>query len=118
MKFIKNFQPCTCLRVCFQGGTGRPGVTNSEQDARLFQVRGTDEMNTKATEVVAKASSLNSNDVFLLKTLRVCYLWYGKVRSHEKNPETELSESRNVAAFVDFWVFFVLFSRAAAGMRE
>lgn len=73
-------------------------------------------MNTKATEVVAKASSLNSNDVFLLKTLRVCYLWYGKVRSHEKNPSTELSGSRNVAAFADFC--FVLFSRAAAGMRE
>lgn len=66
--------------VCFQGGTSRPGVVNPEQDARLFQVRGTDEMNTKATEVLARASLLNSNDVFLLKTIRVCYLWYGKVR--------------------------------------
>uniref|UniRef100_H3D5C6 Villin like n=1 Tax=Tetraodon nigroviridis TaxID=99883 RepID=H3D5C6_TETNG len=64
--------------IIYEGGTGRPGVTNREQDARLFQVRGTDEMNTKATEVLARASSLNSNDVFLLKTLRVCYLWYGK----------------------------------------
>lgn len=75
--------------VCFQGGTGRPGVANPEQDARLFQVRGTDEMNTKATEVLARASSLNSNDVFLLKTFRICYLWYGKVRSrggrHKRN---------------------------------
>lgn len=42
-------------------------------------MRGTDELNTKATEVVARASSLNSNDVFLLKTGTVCYLWYGKV---------------------------------------
>lgn len=47
---------------------------------RLFQVRGTDEMNTKATEVPARASSLNSNDVFLLTTSQVCYLWCGKVR--------------------------------------
>lgn len=73
--------------MCFQGGTGRPGVANPEMDARLFQVRGTDEMNTKATEVLARASSLNSNDVFLLKTLRVCYLWYGKVRSHRGRDE-------------------------------
>lgn len=81
--------------MCLQGGTGRPGVANPELDARLFQVRGTDEMNTKATEVLARASSLNSNDVFLLKTLRVCYLWYGKVRSHGGRDEKK--KNRNGA---------------------
>lgn len=81
IKFMKNFTG-VCVCVCFQGGTGRPGAANPEQDARLFQVRGTDEMNTKATEVPARAASLNSNDVFLLKTRRVCYLWYGKVSPH------------------------------------
>uniref|UniRef100_A0A665VFS7 Gelsolin-like domain-containing protein n=1 Tax=Echeneis naucrates TaxID=173247 RepID=A0A665VFS7_ECHNA len=64
--------------VWVQGGTGRPGVVNPEAGARLFQVRGTNELNTKATEVPARASSLNTNDVFLLKTDHVCYLWYGK----------------------------------------
>ena len=48
-------------------------------DVRLFQVRGTSELNTKATEVPARASSLNTNDVFLLKTPAASYLWYGKV---------------------------------------
>lgn len=55
-----------------------------ERDTRLFQVRGTNELNTKATEVAARASSLNSNDVFLLKTGTVVYLWYGKV-SYQPN---------------------------------
>uniref|UniRef100_A0A3B3BIV4 Villin-like n=1 Tax=Oryzias melastigma TaxID=30732 RepID=A0A3B3BIV4_ORYME len=64
--------------IIFEGGTGRAGAVNPESSTRLFQVRGTTEMNTKATEVPARASSLNSNDVFLLKTDRVCYLWYGK----------------------------------------
>uniref|UniRef100_A0A3P8WQJ5 Villin like n=1 Tax=Cynoglossus semilaevis TaxID=244447 RepID=A0A3P8WQJ5_CYNSE len=64
--------------IIFEGGTGRPGVVNPDRGARLFQVRGTHELNTKATEVQARASSLNTNDVFLLKTDRVCYLWYGK----------------------------------------
>ncbi|KAF2983628.1 hypothetical protein EK904_005556 [Melospiza melodia maxima] len=32
----------------------------------------------QATEVPARASSLNSNDVFLLSTSQVCYLWCGK----------------------------------------
>ncbi|XP_072455274.1 villin-like protein isoform X2 [Notamacropus eugenii] len=44
----------------------------------VFQVRGTDEYNTKTTEVPARASSLNSSDVFLLATSQICYLWCGK----------------------------------------
>lgn len=67
------------VHFAFQGGTGRSGVKNSENGARLFQVKGTSELNTKATEVQARASSLNSNDVFLLKADSKCYLWYGKV---------------------------------------
>uniref|UniRef100_A0A3Q0SYB1 Villin like n=1 Tax=Amphilophus citrinellus TaxID=61819 RepID=A0A3Q0SYB1_AMPCI len=64
--------------IIFEGGTGRPGVVNPAIGARLFQVKGTNELNTKATEVVARAASLNTNDVFLLKTDHICYLWYGK----------------------------------------
>uniref|UniRef100_A0A7N8YFE9 Villin-like n=1 Tax=Mastacembelus armatus TaxID=205130 RepID=A0A7N8YFE9_9TELE len=64
--------------VIFEGGTGRPGVVNPDSSSRLFQVRGTDEFNTKATEVLSRASSLNTNDVFLLKANQICYLWYGK----------------------------------------
>ncbi|XP_037612881.1 villin-1 isoform X3 [Sebastes umbrosus] len=64
--------------VIFEGGTGRPGVVIPDGGARLFQVRGTNELNTKATEVLARASSLSTNDVFLLKTDHICYLWYGK----------------------------------------
>lgn len=72
------------MLLCSKGGTGKPGVVNPDPGARLFQVRGTDEMNTKATEVPARASSLNSNDVFLLKTTDVTYMWYGKasIQSH------------------------------------
>lgn len=54
-------------------------MVNPDGGARLFQVRGTNELNTKATEVLARASSLSTNDVFLLKTDHICYLWYGKV---------------------------------------
>ncbi|XP_051969503.1 villin-1-like isoform X2 [Xyrauchen texanus] len=64
--------------IIYEGGTGRAGVVNSNPGARLFQVRGSNEMNTKATEVPARASSLNTNDVFLLKTDQNFCLWYGK----------------------------------------
>ncbi|KAM5270985.1 villin-1 [Hipposideros larvatus] len=64
--------------VVYQGGTSR--ATNQEPvpSTRLFQVRGTSTNNTKAFEVSARATSLNSNDVFILKTQSCCYLWYGK----------------------------------------
>ncbi|NXD39893.1 VILI protein, partial [Copsychus sechellarum] len=64
--------------VIYEGGTSRAQKGTPEPAIRLFQVRGTDEVNTKATEVPARASSLNSNDVFLLTTSQVCYLWCGK----------------------------------------
>ncbi|KAM3927979.1 villin-1-like [Leptodactylus fuscus] len=64
--------------IIYEGGTSRSGNTEPEPSVRLFQVRGTDEYNTKATEVPARAASLNSNDVFVLKTDTMCYLWCGK----------------------------------------
>ncbi|XP_040289675.1 villin-like protein [Bufo bufo] len=64
--------------IIYEGGTSRQGNTEPEPAVRLFQVRGTDEYNTKATETPARAASLNSNDVFVLKTDTVCYLWCGK----------------------------------------
>lgn len=88
--FLKPVAPWICVSslppntippsVFLQGGTSRAQKSTPEPVIRLFQVRGTDETNTKATEVPARASSLNSNDVFLLTTSQVCYLWCGKVR--------------------------------------
>nr|XP_019597412.1 PREDICTED: villin-1 [Rhinolophus sinicus] len=64
--------------VVYQGGTSRANSQEPVPSTRLFQVRGTSSNNTKAFEVSARASSLNSNDVFILKTPSCCYLWYGK----------------------------------------
>ncbi|XP_072858928.2 villin-like protein [Pogona vitticeps] len=64
--------------IIYEGGTSRDQKSEPEPSVRLFQVRGTDEFNTKTIEVPARASSLNSNDVFLLRTNQVCYLWCGK----------------------------------------
>uniref|UniRef100_A0A8C0IQ61 Villin-1 n=1 Tax=Chelonoidis abingdonii TaxID=106734 RepID=A0A8C0IQ61_CHEAB len=64
--------------VVYAGGTSRAGNTEPVPSTRLFHVHGTNEYNTKAIEVPPRASSLNSNDVFVLKTQACCYLWYGK----------------------------------------
>nr|XP_025857812.1 villin-1 [Vulpes vulpes] len=64
--------------VVYQGGTSRANTQEPVPSTRLFQVQGTSANNTKAFEVQPRASSLNSNDVFILKTQSCCYLWCGK----------------------------------------
>nr|XP_020500770.1 advillin-like [Labrus bergylta] len=70
--------------VIFEGGTSRKGATDPEPPIRLFQVCGSDQSNTKAIEVPVLASSLNSNDVFLLRSQSGIYLWCGKGSSGDE----------------------------------
>ena len=48
-------------------------------NVKLFQIRGTTELNTRAVEVNARAASLNSNDVFLVKSPEKAFIWEGSV---------------------------------------
>ncbi|XP_061584561.1 advillin [Cololabis saira] len=70
--------------VIFDGGTSRKGSSDPEPPVRLFQVHGSDTSNTKTIEVPALASSLNSNDVFLLNSQSEMYLWCGKGSSGDE----------------------------------
>uniref|UniRef100_A0A7N8WLS4 Advillin n=1 Tax=Mastacembelus armatus TaxID=205130 RepID=A0A7N8WLS4_9TELE len=70
--------------VIFEGGTSRHGSSEPEPPVRLFQVHGSDPSNTKAIEVPALSASLNSNDVFLLKSQSGIYLWCGKGSSGDE----------------------------------
>ncbi|XP_033629661.1 advillin-like isoform X1 [Asterias rubens] len=72
------------------GFKNRQEEDKAESTARLYQVRGTNELNTKAVEVPARASSLNSNDVFVLKMPKETYLWCGKGGSGD---ERELAKT-------------------------
>ncbi|XP_034985186.2 villin-like protein [Zootoca vivipara] len=81
--------------IIYEGGTSRAQKSEPEPAVRLFQVRGTDEFNTKTVEVPARASSLNSNDVFLLRTNQMCYLWCGKGCSGD-----EREMAKNVADII------------------
>lgn len=70
--------------VIFEGGSSRKGNTAPEPPVRLFQVKGTEPSNTKAIEVPAFSSSLNSNDVFMLKHQEGCFVWCGKGSSGDE----------------------------------
>uniref|UniRef100_A0A3B3CTV5 Advillin n=1 Tax=Oryzias melastigma TaxID=30732 RepID=A0A3B3CTV5_ORYME len=67
-----------------RGGTSRKGSSEPEPPVRLFQVHGSDLSNTKTIEVPALASSLNSSDVFLLRSQTEIYLWCGKGSSGDE----------------------------------
>ncbi|KAM4024287.1 villin-1 isoform 2-T3 [Anomaloglossus baeobatrachus] len=81
--------------VVYEGGTSRAESDYAPPEIRLFHVHGTNEYNTKAFEVPVRASSLNSNDVFALKTKGTCYVWCGKGCSGD-----ERAMAKNVADII------------------
>uniref|UniRef100_A0A5G2QPM5 Villin-1 n=1 Tax=Sus scrofa TaxID=9823 RepID=A0A5G2QPM5_PIG len=92
-----------------QGGTSRANSTEPVPSTRLFQVRGTSVNNTKAFEVPARATSLNSNDVFVLKTQSCCYLWCGKVSGDGQDGADTISRTEKQVVVegqepANFWV--------------
>ncbi|XP_014671619.1 PREDICTED: gelsolin, cytoplasmic-like isoform X2 [Priapulus caudatus] len=70
--------------VVFMGGraSGFRNVhdhdTYDVDGTRLFHIRGTSDVNTRAVQVPELASSLNSEDVFVLETPNATYIWRGK----------------------------------------
>ncbi|XP_054715456.1 gelsolin, cytoplasmic-like isoform X2 [Uloborus diversus] len=81
---------------------------------RLFQVRGTNEYNIRAEQVPELSSSLNSNDVFLLETPSVSYIWNGNDSCAEEqamgkrivdivSPEREIIEINEGDEPEEFW---------------
>lgn len=50
----------------------------------LYHIRGTNELNTRAVQVNTKYSSLNSGDVFVLRTSALMYIWHGKGSNAEE----------------------------------
>ncbi|XP_053328752.1 gelsolin isoform X2 [Spea bombifrons] len=98
--------------IVYKGGTSREGGQTSDADIRLFQVRASSSGFSRAIEVDAAASNLNSNDAFVLKTPSSAYLWIGQGSSEaEKRGGQELlnvlgasaSEIAEGGETDDFW---------------
>lgn len=63
--------------VVYKGGTSREGGQSAPAETRLFQVRSNSAGDTRAVELDAVASNLNSNDAFVLVTPSGSFLWVG-----------------------------------------
>lgn len=71
--------------IIYKNGTSRHGGQAPTPDTQLFQVRRNLDIVTRIAEVDAVASSLNSNDAFLLKMAGgQGFLWMGKGASDEE----------------------------------
>lgn len=78
-----------------QSSQGRRGHSSKGQlapAASLFHIQGTNSYSARTLEVPARASALSSNDVFLLVTANLCYLWFGKV-THARGRGTRPAEA-------------------------
>ncbi|XP_030583511.1 scinderin like a [Archocentrus centrarchus] len=70
--------------VIHLGGTSRKCGETKPSSTRLFHVRKSCTNATRAVEVKPLASSLNTNDVFVLKTPDCLFLWKGKGASSDE----------------------------------
>ncbi|MFT7813708.1 gelsolin-like [Arapaima gigas] len=84
--------------VVHKGGTSRAGGQTAVEEIRLFQVRSTSAGCTRAVEVDAVASNLNSNDAFVLVTPSASFLWVGEGASNtEKQGALQLCDMLSVS---------------------
>uniref|UniRef100_A0A8C1YJ45 Gelsolin n=1 Tax=Cyprinus carpio TaxID=7962 RepID=A0A8C1YJ45_CYPCA len=100
--------------VVHKGGTSRKGGQSQASAVRLFQVRANPAGHTRAVEVDAVASSLNSNDAFVLVTASGSVLWLGHGTSNAEKTGakklasilgvdlSEISEGAEGGGY-DFW---------------
>lgn len=90
--------------------------TKAQEGVILFQIRGTNELNTRAVEVIGRAASLNSNDVFLMKTPKKAFIWEGSGASDDEKkfaesvsdyaaPDGDLIIVREGKETDEFWEF-------------
>ncbi|CAL9688482.1 unnamed protein product [Knipowitschia caucasica] len=81
--------------IIHSGGTSRKGGQSQAPTTRLFHVRQSSSGATRAVEVQVSASSLNTNDVFVLKSASGVFVWRGAGASEE-----EMSASKHVVSFL------------------
>ncbi|ESO84882.1 hypothetical protein LOTGIDRAFT_221805 [Lottia gigantea] len=73
------------------------GINNviEETPLKMFHIRGTNDVNTRAVQVPCRCASLNSNDVFVVHDDSKLFVWIGKGASDD-----EVSVARNVVQFI------------------
>lgn len=84
--------------IIFSGGhAGWGGQNNSDGpgDSYMLQVRGTNQLNTKAVQVEMDASSLNTNDVFVIFTKTQVFIWCGKGSTGDEREMAKKVTSRS-----------------------
>jgi len=84
--------------IVHQGGFASAFKNKKETDTtvdasatRLYHIKGTTALNTKAVEVAPSATNLNSGDVFALLTADTAYIWAGKGSSVDEKKVAESS---------------------------
>uniref|UniRef100_A0A8C5EIL0 Gelsolin-like n=1 Tax=Gouania willdenowi TaxID=441366 RepID=A0A8C5EIL0_GOUWI len=81
--------------IIHSGGTSRKGGQTQASSTRLFHIRTSSSGNTRAVEVLATAASLNTNDVFVLKTTSALFMWRGTGATDE-----EMKAAKHVEMFL------------------
>ena len=74
---------------------GQAGLDRSVPSTYLLQIHGRTLLNTFATQVSLKASSLNTNDCFILVHPKNNQVWLGKGSTHDERDVARKIGSRH-----------------------
>uniref|UniRef100_A0A665UI73 Macrophage-capping protein n=1 Tax=Echeneis naucrates TaxID=173247 RepID=A0A665UI73_ECHNA len=85
--------------IIHNGGTSRKGGQSQASSTRLFHIRQSSSRATRAVEVEATASNLNTNDTFVLKSPNALFVWRGVGASDEEMEASVVFSSLPA----DFW---------------
>lgn len=78
VRVVQGHEPRHFLKV-FKGKLITYIDTDASGHTKLFKIRGTCAEDIRAVELTTVASSLASDDVFILQTTDNVYIWNGKV---------------------------------------
>lgn len=78
VRVVQGHEPRHFLKI-FKGKLITYIDTDASSKTKLFKIRGTCADDVRAVELPSVASSLASDDVFILQTADNVYIWNGKV---------------------------------------
>lgn len=82
VRVVQDHEPRHFMKI-FKGKLLTYLNDDSTDSTKLFRIRGTCAEDVRAAELPPLASSLASDDVFILKSAKVIYIWKGIVSDRE-----------------------------------
>lgn len=101
VRVVQGHEPRHFLKI-FKGKLLTYINGDSSDSTKLFRIRGTCTEDVRADELPALASSLASDDIFIVKTANVVYVWKGIVSIKMSSSRRLIAKMYSICAIISF----------------